>query len=103
LQLDVTDGSRITGTISDGTWVAEFTANRAAFNARTSPAPFAGKYTVILPGPADGNSQTPQGDSYGSLTVDQAGRVRFRGALADGTKLTQSTTISQDGQWPLYV
>jgi len=96
------DDNRLTGTVGDGSWLADLVANRAIFNARTNPAPFSGKYTLILPGSSDGNPQNPQGDGYGMVSVNQAGQVRFVGALADGTKVAQAATISQDGSWPFY-
>jgi hypothetical protein len=103
MQSDPNDNNRLMGTVSDGTWVAQLVANRSPFKARTSPAPFAGKYTLVLPGPGDGDSQTPQGDGFGTLTVTPSGQVQFAAALADGTRLTQSTTVSQAGEWPIYV
>jgi hypothetical protein len=35
--------------------------------------------------------------------VNGKGKVMLRGMLADGTALTPMTTLSKDGQWPLYV
>jgi hypothetical protein len=103
LQMDTSDSQRITGTVGDGGWLATLRANRAAFNAKTHPAPFAGKYTVLFPGPGDsGDANRPQGDGYGALTVDLSGRVKLSGALADGTKLTRTASVSENGEWPLY-
>jgi hypothetical protein len=43
------------------------------------------------------------GNSYGSLTVDGSGNVKLGGVLADGTKITQASQISEDGSWPMFV
>jgi hypothetical protein len=91
----------LTGTISDGNWTASFSAHRPVFNSRTNPAPYAGNYTVIIPG-ISGSQTAPQGYGYGTLKVDANGKAKFAGSLADGTPVTQSASISQEGGWPLY-
>ena len=80
-------------------WSAVLIADRAVFNSKLNRAPQAGKYTMIIP--ADTNS--PAGDGYGTVTVTTAGGITFAGVLADGTKATQKTFLSEDGHWPLYV
>jgi hypothetical protein len=35
--------------------------------------------------------------------VEASGKVRFIGTLADGTKVSQSATLSRDGYWPLHL
>lgn len=103
LQMDTSDFNRITGTVSDGIWTADMRAEASVFSARTASCPFAGQYTLILPGPGDGDPETPQGDSFGSVKIATSGQVKFAGVLADGTKMTQSATVSGSGDWPLYV
>ena len=98
LQLDTGGFAAITGTVSDGSWTAGFTAYRSGFNRRTNPAPYAGSYTVVLPG-ASGNSQ---GDGYGAVKINSSGKLKFRGALGDGTKVSQSAVLSEDGDWPFF-
>jgi len=104
LQLQGGD-KHLTGTVSDGTnWTADLRANCAVFNTRTNPAPFAGKYTVIFPGSGDvANELNPFGDGYGVVTVKTSGQLSLKGALADGTKISQTATVSGDGEWPLYL
>lgn len=92
----------LTGTVSDGTWTADLAAYRAAFNIRTNPAPYSPRYTVIVPGPADGNPDNPQGDGFGVVTVTRAGVATISGRVADGAHVTQSAWVSQNGQWPFY-
>jgi len=103
LQVQSGDNSIMGGTVGDGSWLAEFTAYRALFNQRTNPAPAAGKYTVVVPGAGDGSTQTPQGDGFGTVNVNLSGQVKFSGALAEGTKVTQSASLSQNGQWPCFI
>ncbi len=102
LQFTKDDPPMLTGTVGNGTWTSEITAYEAVFNARTNPAPFAGKYTLVMHGPNDGDPQEPQGSGYGTVNVSTAGLLQFSGALADGTPFSQTTSISTDGQWPLY-
>ncbi len=92
----------IVGQVTDGTWISNLTADRATFNARTNAAPFAGNYTLVLQN-QDNNPTVPDGIGYGTLRVDTGGRALFAGALADGTKLSRSATVSKDGIWPLFV
>jgi hypothetical protein len=103
LQVNTSDNNTITGTVNGDSWNAELTAYRATLNKRTNPASFAGKYSLDLPGPGDGNPDNPQNDGTGTLTVDAAGQLKIKGVLGDGTKFTQSATVSQDGNWPFYV
>jgi lysyl endopeptidase len=94
------DSDHLTGTISDGNWTASLDARRPIFSAQ-NPAPFAGTYTVIIPG-VSGSQTAPQGYGYGTLKVDLTGKAKFVGSLADGTAVTESASISQDGDWPLF-
>ncbi len=101
LQMDPVGNAHLNGTVSDGTWTANLTADRAVFKAQANPAPYAGKYTLVLPGTGNpGDTASPQGDGYGTITVGASGVVKLGGVLADGTKLTQTTTLSQEGQCP---
>lgn len=100
LQLDFTGGETITGTISDGTWTAELAANRAHFSKALQASP-SGSYTLIIPG-NDDSSSAPGGDGAASVKVDTSGNITLAGALGDGTKISQHTFVSKDGQWPLF-
>ena len=89
-------------------WVDSFGANissqinldRMGYHRRDNPAPMAGKYTSLLPATDDQNA--PQGDGYGLVDVRSDGRVRFSGALGDGTRFTISGFVSEDRQWLLF-
>lgn len=101
LTIDFAGGDVITGTISDGIWVAQLTANRDTF-ARANPPPYANrKFTLILPGSAD-SSTLPGGHGYGSGIIDPLGNINFVGTLGDGGKFNQHTFLSKDGTWPLF-
>ena len=100
-QVDTNDSDLITGTINDTTnWTADLYADRVVFN-KNRQSYDAGPYTMVLLGDAT-STNTPGGESYGIVNVSKMGRVTLTASLADGTKLTQSTTVSKDGYWPLY-
>ena len=100
-QINGSQNDQISGHLSDGTWTALLSGDLAVFG-RTNPAPFAGSYTMVIPG-YDGISSLPGGDSFGTLKVSSAGQVNFVGTLADGTKVSQSASISTNGYWPFYI
>ena len=99
----VTDGqvSQVIGHLSNGTWESTLCGDRAVFG-RGAAAPFAGNYTLVIPG-YDANPSLPTGDGFGSVKVTSAGQVSFVGTLADGTKVSQSAPASRNGYWPLYL
>ena len=104
LALALNGNDQITGRVTDGTWSAPVTADRAVFNALTHPAvTFSNRYTVILPGHHTNAANTPGGDGYGTVTVSRGGQLVFAGAFADGSKVTQSAPVSKAGQWPFYI
>jgi len=92
---------QIYGSISTSNWLASVLGDRALFNTLTNPAPQAGAYTMLLW--RTGGTSAAQGHSYGTLTVSRAGVVSLAGALADGSKITQSAPLSKGGLWPLFV
>lgn len=95
--------SSIVGTIGNGAWTANVQADLAVSSSGSQP-PFAGKYTMLFLGSGDPtNTKLPLGDGYAVVTVDNQGRLKLKGSLADGTKITQTTTVSADGQWPLFI
>jgi hypothetical protein len=100
LQVDLSEGAdAITGLVSDGNWTAALNGGRSGFDGRTGFSDQAGHYTLILRNGGTG----PGGNSFGTVIVDKSGRLSFQGSLADGMKVTQSTYVSRDGGWPLYV
>jgi hypothetical protein len=101
LQLDLTTGTLLTGQVSDPTFNVPLLAERNVFS-RSQPFPSGGKkYTMVIPG-SPVSLVEPGGNGFGTVAVDQAGTVRFAGTLGDGTKVSQSTFVSSQGQWPLF-
>jgi hypothetical protein len=96
-----TEIDQIFGQLTDNTWVAAMTGDRARFSSMTNPCPFTGSYTMIIPGQS-GDASKPAGNGYGTVKVATSGSTMFAGVLADGTKITQSTALSKNGEWPLY-
>src|SRR5208282_786863 len=72
----------------------------AVYSSRTNPAPFAPRYTLVIPGSTNGG---PQGYGYGAIQVKSSGMLTLSGSLADGTAVTASGTVLNGGQWPLYL
>jgi hypothetical protein len=102
LQVDPQDSDHLIGSVASDDWSADLSADRAVFDGRTTIAPQAGQYTLLIPGDPD-SSIDPGGNGYGIVSVDKAGRIRLSGSLADGTAMSQSATLSKNGQWPLYI
>lgn len=102
LDFGVGNSNQVAGRVSDGVWEAQLIGDRAVFNSKTNPAPYAGVYTLVFPGqvdPGDG----PEGDGFGTCKVASNGLATFAGTLADGTKVSQKVPLSMNGQWPLYI
>jgi len=102
LELDLAGGDAMRGQVSGETWVADLTANRSTFDARTNTAPQTAKYTMVIPGD-DASTTAPGGESIGTVKVDAGGKVKLAGTLADGTKITQAAGLSKEGLWPACV
>jgi hypothetical protein len=105
LSLDVSQ-NQVTGTLSDGNWIAGLAANRSmatsTANGTKSAPGFAGTYTLDIPG-AGMTTLSPVGDGFGTIKVDNSGNVSWAVSLADGTKVTQKSALTQNGVCPLYL
>jgi hypothetical protein len=103
LQVDLTNNTdTVQGTVSDSVWVAELSGDRAVYDGISRRAPQAGMNTLSLCCLTN-SPAIPGGDGYGTVLVDAAGRLTLSGALADGTPISQTVSLSKHGQWPLYV
>jgi hypothetical protein len=100
LQLDLSGGDQLRGTITDGTWTSEILADRQVYT-KSYNASEAGSYTMVIPADS-ASANSPQGNGFGTVTVDKLGNVAFGGSLADGTKVSQKSGLSKAGIWPLY-
>ncbi len=97
-----TPDDTIPGTVSNGSWISAFTLDRAVFDlVKNKATNFAGKYTLAILGYTEPTA-APEGDSYATLTIDNAGMIRASGSMADGTLLSQTVSISKNGVWPLF-
>lgn len=92
---------KLIGQISDGASLTGLTARRAWASTGTAPAPFAGRYTCVLPG-QQSDPSTPQGYGFATAQVTTKGLVMLAGTLPDGTHLSQSAPVSEDAIWPFY-
>jgi len=101
LQLDFTNQS-VSGTVSDGSFIANLNGDRDVFSSSSKATRFEGQYTLVIPGVND-PTMGPYGTSYGTVAVDDLGNIKLAGSLADGTAISQSSVVSQSGAWPFYV
>lgn len=102
-QVDLSGASdQIHGTITDGSFNAALTAYRSLTGTKSSPSFRTGRFTFAIPG-NPGSASEPGGDGYATVILDRAGKLKMTGVLGDGTKISQSTSVSRDGQWPLYI
>jgi hypothetical protein len=99
LEVDLDHAGQVRGHAYTADWSSELVADKLA-NAGLK----AGDYTMVIPGDhSKSSADQPLGDGYGTLKVDANGYVQWKGVLADGTRVTQKSGLSQDGVWPLYV
>jgi len=96
------DTDHIYGQLTSSNWTATLLADRAVFDIRTNPAPYKGKYTLIVSGQTS-DASLPAGYGFGGLSVSPGGMASFAGKLADGTVVSRSAPLSKNGNWPLYV
>ncbi len=100
LQLDLSGGTGLEGNLTNSGWTAELSGSREVYST-THHAPQSGLYTLILPG--TNSASLPGGNGFGTVNVNTSGTVTFGGTLGDGTKVTDSAIVSEEGQWPLYI
>lgn len=101
-QVATNDYNLVTGAVSDGSWIAQLQAERAAYKIGNFTLS-AGNYTVVFPGYANGGTLAPEGAGYGAVTVSPSGQIQLSGALSDGTSLEKTSLLVGTGDWPLYV
>jgi hypothetical protein len=99
-----TSNDQVTGTVSDGVWTAEITALKAITVNTNS----VGSYTMLVPRDTEtGYPVTgPGGIGSGSMTNDVKGFSKLGLTVGDVDKTqkgTLKTSLSKDGEWPLYV
>ena len=102
LQLDTGAGEKITGLVRSGgqTRASIPHADRAPFTPQAKTlhtAVFQADDNVGVPA-----SSFPQGDGYGTVTVDKKGNAKFVGKLADGSAVSYSNALSRTSEWPVF-
>jgi hypothetical protein len=98
IQTDLNGGSdTITGTVTSPDCVAQLQGDRLVFDSKNPP-PTQGKYNIVIE-----RNETVNGNGFATLTIDKKGKVKIKGELADGSKISQTTTVSKDGNIPVYV
>jgi len=105
LELDAAGPANpLTGWVSTADWLSPLYGERAAFNARTAPATaYAGQYTLLLPPGPGAPDLSPGGYGAATLTNNLAGTALLAGHLGDGTPISQTVPLSQDGHLPVYI
>jgi len=98
------NGYQLVGTVSEGATVLDASLDQAAFNKKTNPAPYSGKYTVIIPPNIDfiDDATHPQGAGWATLTVSAGGKVRLAGQLGDLTPVSITSVVSEDGSLQIF-
>ncbi len=92
--------SQIIGSISNGAWIAEVAAIRAA----AVSASLAGNYTLLLPIASRADEPAPAifGSGFATVSIARSGKISLIGKLADGSPLATSAALAENGQWPFY-
>ena len=126
LNLDITGGDKVTGTLKDQVGTTTLGtiphADRALYTSKKipvaplrnvpttilNPAKEKGKYTIIFAANAAPNNNVakngfPQGAGFGLVTVSPVGVVKIIGKLADGSSFTFSNALSKNNEWPVFV
>ena len=97
LALDFQSKDRLTGRIQLGTRQALLQADRAG----AAGGRFAGRYLLTLPG-TELDSGQPAVLGRLTISIDDDGNAMVAGQMADGSAVTQSTSVSQEGYLPLH-
>ncbi|MDB6056408.1 MAG: hypothetical protein JWO95_252 [Verrucomicrobiales bacterium] len=97
IQLDLSGTSdHVTGDVTAPV-TASMVGDRNVFDLKTNLCQFAGQYNMVI-----GTNPSVGGNGYANVFVDGAGNLRMNGVLADGKSISQSTTVSKDGFWPMF-
>lgn len=99
LQAGFNGGNVWKGVISNATFIAALVAYRTGSNSKTNLAPQAGRYAITILGSSI-PLFAPTNNGTGTITVTTLGIAKIKATLGDGTKVSQSTIVSQDGEMP---
>jgi hypothetical protein len=97
MQLDLTGQTgTITGSATDGSWVADLLCYRNPYAAGANPSPYAG--TRIFLWRADGTDALVAGTE---LKVNARGQAALKATFTDGRRASASSSVSQEGRIPV--
>ena len=91
----------LTGSVTDGSWIALLSASRSSLDGKTTLAAKSGVFDLIFT-PDTISADRPAGTSYAVITIDKSGHARISGSLADGTKVIVSSRLSATGEIPMF-
>jgi hypothetical protein len=94
------DYDTIRGTVQDSTWQSSL-MSRHIRPAYLGAASQRGRHTLALP-TASGVSG-PNGSGFGNITVANNGTLTLMGVLGDSTSVSQSSALTKNGEWPVYI
>jgi subtilisin family serine protease len=98
LHVDLVNGTdQIVGTVTDGTWVSDVSADRNVFNSRWNPAQQAGSRAFVLEEPDTSDAAT------GVSRIKPSGATQVRGQLLDGRRFSTASTLAKNGDYPFYL
>ena len=103
LQLHFNGSDTMSGSLSNynGSWVSHFEMDRAVWTTNNPATNYSGLFTLVLPG-TNNVAKGPAGDGYATVSIDTNGVIKMTGKLGDGTAIKQKTTVSKNGDWPLF-
>jgi outer membrane protein assembly factor BamB len=101
LQLDLAGQTgQIAGKYVEGAQSVALLADRCVFDARKHPAPWAGRYTLILAAPKE--ETNAGGDGFATVTVSPSGAVTLAGQLGGGSTFSVESSLSREGVAAIY-
>lgn len=102
LTLSFAMGSQqLTGTLTTASGTSVILADLAYFSKSNLATAYSGGYTMVIP--PDTNGPASAGYGYANVTVSTNGDITMVGKAADGSAISQSVPVAQDGSWPLFV
>jgi hypothetical protein len=94
----LTAGS-LRGQVNDTSWTSALLAYRTPV---TNTNPMVGSYTLLF-SPLVTTLDHPPGSGIATTTVSAKAIIKMTGSLAEGTAVSHSATLSENGYWPLLV
>lgn len=91
------------GTIVSSAGNYSFRATQSQFHSKKNPAPWEGRYTMVLPDdPTENAAAKPQGNGSATGRISKNGSFKMAARLGDGTKVTLSAKTGWDGSIQLF-